>query len=128
AIEERLRTINLASLTRDLRRQLTTSKGGRRDEIAQRLELVSTLLQSNILPEWLILHRLPVVAPAIRPLSQLESGKIVSSELNDLYLRVLGRNRQLKQMQEQGCPPGMIRHEHLLLQRAVDALLDNQRC
>src|SRR5262249_22322539 len=127
--EERLCSICLNSLAGELRRQLkSTTKGSRRGDIVQRLELVETLRRSNIRPEWLILRRLPVVAPAVRPLSQLESGKTVSSELNDLYIRVLHRNNQLKQMQQQNCPPGMIRTGQVLLQRAVDALLDNQRC
>jgi DNA-directed RNA polymerase subunit beta' len=133
ALEEALRGIDLETLAGDLRRQLDAlnpSEGGvtRRQHLLRRLRLVRSLRAGGVRPEWMILRRLPVVGPALRPVVRLDSGKHASSELNDLYRRVVSRNNRLRELQSRPTPATILQNEQRLLQLAVDALLDNRRC
>jgi DNA-directed RNA polymerase subunit beta' len=133
AIEAALRTIDLDALSQQLREQqadllrqgATAEK--RRQAVLRRLRLVEALRASGVRPEWMILRRLPVVGPALRPIVRLDSGKHASSELNDLYLQVIRRNNLLRELQAEAAPAGILRDAHLRLQQAVDSLLDNRR-
>ena len=128
AIQKMLASIDLPSLVADLQEQLdnTNSKQNKR-KIAKRLKLAQGFLQSNTRPEWMILNVLPVIPPDLRPLVPLEGGRFATSDLNDLYRRVINRNNRLKTLLSLKTPEVIIRNEKRMLQEAVDALFDNGR-
>jgi DNA-directed RNA polymerase subunit beta' len=132
AIEQALAAIDLAALADTLRQREAalreeSDQTVRRQAVLRRLRLVLALQAGQVRPEWMILRRLPVVGPALRPIVRLASGKYASSELNDLYLHVLRRNNLLRQLQSKRATEGMIRDAQLNLQMAVDWLFDNRR-
>ena len=122
AIQKMLASIDLPSLVADLQEQLdnTNSKQNKR-KIAKRLKLAQGFLQSNTRPEWMILNVLPVIPPDLRPLVPLEGGRFATSDLNDLYRRVINRNNRLKTLLSLKTPEVIIRNEKRMLQEAVDA-------
>ena len=130
AIEELLKRLDLPKLKEELSAQLmeeSAKNKGRRKRLVKRIRLVEGLLENNMKPEWMILHVLPVIPPDLRPLVPLEGGRFATSDLNDLYRRVINRNNRLKQLLAQKTPDVIIRNEKRMLQEAVDALLDNGR-
>ena len=128
AIQEMLKSVDLASLIVDLQEQMqnTNSKQNKR-KIAKRLKLAQGFLSSNSRPEWMILTVLPIIPPDLRPLVPLDGGRFATSDLNDLYRRVINRNNRLKRLLELKTPEVIIRNEKRMLQEAVDALFDNGR-
>src|SRR5467141_4015446 len=128
AIRELLRDMDLDSLARDLRAQmLGESSVQKRKKIVKRLKVIEAFLKSGNQPEWMILEVLPVIPPELRPLVPLDGGRFATSDLNDLYRRVINRNNRLKRLMELRAPEIIIRNEKRMLQEAVDALFDNGR-
>ena len=127
AIQELLRAINLEKDSADLRRALADSTGQKRARIIKRLEVVEAFLTSGNRPEWMIMDVIPVIPPDIRPMVQLDGGRFATSDLNDLYRRIINRNNRLARLLELGAPDIMVRNEKRMLQEAVDALIDNGR-
>jgi DNA-directed RNA polymerase beta' subunit len=127
AVQRLLRGLDLGALAGALRADLAGAAGQRRRGLLQRLRIVEALRSSGAPPERLVLQRLPVVPPALRPMVRLASGKFASSELNELYRRVLRRNNRLRRLLEGDAPDCILSQEKRLLQQAVDALFDNQR-
>ena len=127
AIKELLSKINVEELNDDLREQLATASGQKKARILKRLEVVEAFRASGNRPEWMILDVVPVIPPDIRPMVQLDGGRFATSDLNDLYRRVINRNNRLKKLLELGAPSIIIRNEKRMLQEAVDALIDNGR-
>ncbi|GHV11858.1 DNA-directed RNA polymerase subunit beta' [Clostridia bacterium] len=127
AIKELLKQINLEELSLSLKEELRTAAGQKRLRIVKRLEVVEAFRLSGNKPEWMILDVLPVVPPDLRPMVQLDGGKFATSDLNDLYRRVINRNNRLKKLIELKAPDIIIRNEKRMLQEAIDALIDNGR-
>ncbi len=127
AIRELLQNIDLDELSAALRDQLKRASGQKRTKIVRRLEVVEALRKSNNRPEWMILEVVPVIPPDLRPMVPLDGGRFATSDLNDLYRRVINRNNRLKRLMELGAPDIIIRNEKRMLQEAVDALIDNGR-
>lgn len=127
AIRELLEELDLERLSRELRRTIQETTKARRARAIKRLEIVEAFRKSRNRPEWMILEVLPVLPPELRPMVQLDGGRFATSDLNDLYRRVINRNNRLKKMREIRAPESIINHEKRLLQEAVDALLDNSR-
>ena len=127
AIKELLSNIDLESLSAELKQELTSASGQKKIRIIKRLEVVEAFRLSGNKPEWMILDVLPVVPPDLRPMVQLDGGKFATSDLNDLYRRVINRNNRLKRLMELSAPDIIIRNEKRMLQEAVDALIDNGR-
>lgn len=127
AIRELLEELDLERLSRELRRTIQETTGAKRARAIKRLEIVEAFRKSRNRPEWMILEVLPVLPPDLRPMVQLDGGRFATSDLNDLYRRVINRNNRLKKMKEIRAPESIINHEKRLLQEAVDALLDNSR-
>ena len=127
AIQELLRAINLEKDSADLRRALADSTGQKRARIIKRLEVVEAFLTSGNRPEWMIMDVIPVIPPDIRPMVQLDGGRFATSDLNDLYRRIINRNNRLARLLELGAPDIIVRNEKRMLQEAVDALIDNGR-
>ncbi|HHV81417.1 TPA: DNA-directed RNA polymerase subunit beta' [bacterium] len=127
AIRELLAEVDLESLSKELRKELETANGQKRVKILKRLDMVEGLFKSGNRPEWMILERLPVVPPELRPMVPLDGGRFAVSDLNDLYRRVINRNNRLKKLIELQAPEIIIRNEKRMLQEAVDALIDNGR-
>jgi DNA-directed RNA polymerase subunit beta' len=128
AIKELLTKIDLRKLGHELEHQLDTTKSKQiKKKVAKRLKLTKGFLQSKMRPEWLVLEVLPVIPPDLRPLVPLEGGRFATSDLNDLYRRVINRNNRLKNLLQLRTPDVIIRNEKRMLQEAVDALLDNGR-
>src|ERR1700686_2927202 len=127
AIRELLRDLNLRKLQEDLRREFKETSGQKRIKAIKRLEVVEAFLQSGNKPEWMILSAVPVIAPELRPMVQLDGGRFATSDLNDLYRRVINRNNRLKRLLELSAPEIIIKNEKRMLQEAVDALIDNGR-
>ncbi|AEE97335.1 DNA-directed RNA polymerase subunit beta' [Mahella australiensis] len=127
AIKELLQAIDLDSLSAQLRHELERSTGQKRVRIVKRLEVVESFRKSGNRPEWMILEALPVIPPDLRPMVQLDGGRFATSDLNDLYRRVLNRNNRLKKLLELQAPDIIVRNEKRMLQEAVDALIDNGR-
>ena len=127
AIKELLADINLEELNAQLRQELSASSGQKKARILKRLEVVEAFKASGNRPEWMILDVVPVIPPDIRPMVQLDGGRFATSDLNDLYRRVINRNNRLKKLLELGAPNIIIRNEKRMLQEAVDALIDNGR-
>ena len=127
AIQELLRAINLEKDSADLRRALADSTGQKRARIIKRLEVVEAFLTSGNRPEWMIMDVIPVIPPDIRPMVQLDGGRFATSDLNDLYRRIINRTYRLASLLELGAPDIIVRNEKRMLQEAVDALIDNGR-
>ncbi len=127
AIKELLQEVNLDELSEQLRAQLENASGQKRVRLLKRLEVVESFRMSGNRPEWMILDVVPVIPPDIRPMVQLDGGRFATSDLNDLYRRVINRNNRLKRLLELEAPDIIIRNEKRMLQEAVDALIDNGR-
>ena len=127
AIQELLAEIDIEKLSAELREELASATGQKKVRIIKRLEVVEAFRKSGNRPEWMILTRIPVLPPEIRPMVQLDGGRFATSDLNDLYRRVISRNNRLKRMMELNAPEIIIRNEKRMLQEAVDALIDNGR-
>ncbi len=127
AVKELLADIDLDALTADLKAKLAESSGQKKVKIIKRLEVVEAFRKSGNRPEWMILDCIPVLPPDIRPMVQLDGGRFATSDLNELYRRVINRNNRLKHFLEMKAPDIMIRNEKRMLQEFVDALIDNGR-
>ncbi len=127
AIKNLLSQIDCEQLSQELRAELATASGQKKAKIVKRLEVVESFRQSGNRPEWMIIDVLPVIPPEIRPMVQLDGGRFATSDLNDLYRRVINRNNRLKRLQELNAPDIIVRNEKRMLQEAVDALIDNGR-
>ena len=127
AIKELLCAIDLEKESEELKKQLTNTTGQKKIRIIKRLEVVESFRLSGNKPEWMILDAIPVIPPDIRPMVQLDGGRFATSDLNDLYRRVINRNNRLKRLLELGAPDIIVRNEKRMLQEAVDALIDNGR-
>ena len=127
AIKKLLTEIDVEGLAVQLRSELETSTGQKKLRTIKRLEVVEAFRKSGNKPEWMILDVVPVIPPEIRPMVQLDGGRFASSDLNDLYRRVINRNNRLRRLQELRAPDIIIRNEKRMLQEAVDALIDNGR-
>ena len=127
AIQELLKAIDLEKDSAELRKQLADSTGQKRARIIKRLEVVEAFLRSGNRPEWMIMDVIPVIPPDIRPMVQLDGGRFATSDLNDLYRRIINRNNRLARLLELGAPDIIVRNEKRMLQEAVDALIDNGR-
>ena len=127
AIKELLSRIDLDKLSEELHADLEDASGQKRVRILKRLEVVEAFRLSGNRPEWMIMDVVPVIPPDIRPMVQLDGGRFATSDLNDLYRRVINRNNRLKRLLELGAPDIIVRNEKRMLQEAVDALIDNGR-
>ncbi len=127
AIKELLSEIDVEKLAEELRTELETAVGQKKTRLLKRLEVVEAFRASGNRPEWMILDVIPVIPPDIRPMVQLDGGRFATSDLNDLYRRVINRNNRLKKLIELGSPEIIVRNEKRMLQEAVDALIDNGR-
>jgi DNA-directed RNA polymerase subunit beta' len=129
AIRKLLADIDLVSLSEELRVEMSETKSKqRRKDLVNRLKLVESLRDSDNKPEWMVLDAIPVIPPDLRPLVLLESGTFATSDLNDLYRRIINRNTRLKKLVDLNAPDVIIRNEKRMLQQSVDALFDNGRC
>ena len=127
SIKELLCAIDLEKESEALKKELKDSSGQKRARIIKRLEVVEAFRTSGNRPEWMILDAVPVIPPDIRPMVQLDGGRFATSDLNDLYRRIINRNNRLKRLLELGAPDIIVRNEKRMLQEAVDALIDNGR-
>ena len=127
AIKELLCELDLEALNDELRGELETATGQRKVRAVRRLEVVEAFRQSGNRPEWMIMDVVPVIPPELRPMVQLDGGRFATSDLNDLYRRVINRNNRLKRLLDLGAPDIIVRNEKRMLQEAVDALIDNGR-
>ncbi|WP_349673569.1 DNA-directed RNA polymerase subunit beta' [Lacrimispora sp.] len=127
AILELLHSIDLEKDSADLKKGLKDATGQKRARIIKRLEVVEAFRNSGNLPEWMIMTVVPVIPPDIRPMVQLDGGRFATSDLNDLYRRIINRNNRLARLLELGAPDIIVRNEKRMLQEAVDALIDNGR-
>ncbi len=127
AIKQLLMDIDLEKEADELKRQLIDTTGQKRVRIIKKLEVVESFRVSGNKPEWMILDAIPVIPPDIRPMVQLDGGRFATSDLNDLYRRVINRNNRLKRLLDLGAPDIIVRNEKRMLQEAVDALIDNGR-
>ncbi len=127
AIKELLAALDIPKLAEDLKAELLTASGQKKVKIIKRLEVVEAFRKSGNKPEWMILDVIPVLPPDIRPMVQLDGGRFATSDLNDLYRRVINRNNRLKRLMELSAPEIIIRNEKRMLQESVDALIDNGR-
>ncbi|MDI3328242.1 MAG: DNA-directed RNA polymerase subunit beta' [Alicyclobacillaceae bacterium] len=127
AIKKLLQEIDLDKEAEQLKEELKTAQGQRRNRAIKRLEVIEAFRQSGNRPEWMILDVLPVIPPELRPMVQLDGGRFATSDLNDLYRRVINRNNRLKRLLDLGAPDIIVQNEKRMLQEAVDALIDNGR-
>jgi len=127
AVREVLSKVDLQATVTKLRRDLKTAEGQKRIKIVKRLRVAEAFLKSGNKPEWMILEVIPVMPPDLRPMVQLEGGRFATSDLNDLYRRILNRNNRLKKIISMGAPDMIVRNEKRMLQEAVDVLIDNGR-
>ena len=127
AVKQLLADINLDELSQQLREELQTASGQKKARIVKRLEVVDAFRSSGNHPEWMIIDTLPVIPPELRPMVQLDGGRFATSDLNDLYRRVINRNNRLKRLIQLNAPDIIVRNEKRMLQEAVDALIDNGR-
>ena len=125
AIRELLAEIDLEKEHKELTKASATAKGQKKLKINKRLEIIDSLLKSGNRPEWLVLEVLPVIPPDLRPMIQLDGGRFATSDINDLYRRIINRNNRLKKFMSIGAPEVIIRNEKRMLQEAVDALIEN---
>ena len=127
SIQELLQRIDLEEEAKTLKAELKESTGQKRARIIKRLEVVEAFRESGNSPDWMILTVIPVIPPDLRPMVQLDGGRFATSDLNDLYRRIINRNNRLKRLLELGAPDIIVRNEKRMLQEAVDALIDNGR-
>ena len=127
AVKKLLQQIDLEQLSEQLRKELKDASGQKKARIVKRLEVVDAFRVSGNKPEWMIIDVLPVIPPEIRPMVPLDGGRYASSDLNDLYRRVINRNNRLKRLIQLNAPDIIVRNEKRMLQEAVDALIDNGR-
>ena len=127
AIQKLLQEVDVEELAHELKEELETAAGQKRVRLLKRLEVVEAFRLSGNRPEWMVLNAVPVIPPDIRPMVQLDGGRFATSDLNDLYRRVINRNNRLKRLLELGAPDIIVRNEKRMLQEAVDALIDNGR-
>ncbi len=127
AIRDLLAQIDLVALSDDMRKKLKEASGQKKIRIVRRLEVIEALRLSGNHPEWMVLEVIPVIPPDLRPMVQLDGGRFATSDLNDLYRRVINRNNRLKRLLDLGAPDIIVRNEKRMLQEAVDALIDNGR-
>ena len=127
AIKELLQEVDIDKEVDELRKELDGATGQKRIRLVKRLDCLVSFQESNNKPEWMILEALPVIPPDLRPMIQLDGGRFATSDLNDLYRRIINRNNRLKKLLELGAPTIIIQNEKRMLQEAVDSLLDNGR-
>ena len=127
AIKELLQAIDLEKESAQLKEELETATGQKRAKIIKRLDVIEAFRESDNKPEWMIMDVIPVIPPDLRPMVQLDGGRFATSDLNDLYRRIINRNNRLKKLLELGAPDIIVRNEKRMLQEAVDALIDNGR-
>ena len=127
AVKKLLAEIDVAELSETLKEEMLTATGQKKAKTLKRLEVVEAFRQSGNKPEWMILDVIPVIPPEIRPMVQLDGGRFATSDLNDLYRRVINRNNRLNKLLDLGAPDIIVRNEKRMLQEAVDALIDNGR-
>ncbi len=127
AVKELLQRIDLTELSRELKAELEEATGQKKIRIIKRLEVVEAFRLSDNDPAWMIMDVVPVIPPEIRPMVQLDGGRFATSDLNDLYRRIINRNNRLRKLLELGAPDIIVRNEKRMLQEAVDALIDNGR-
>ena len=127
AIRDLLKDLDLVAEAKSLRETIRTSKGQKQSRAIKRLKVVSAFITSENRPEWMILEAIPVIPPELRPMVQLDGGRFATSDLNDLYRRVINRNNRLKRLLDLGAPEIIVNNEKRMLQEAVDALFDNGR-
>ena len=127
AIQDLLGEIDLVNGGKDLKEELKQSSGQKKIRIIRRLEVVESFRKSGNNPKWMIINVIPVIPPDLRPMVQLDGGRFATSDLNDLYRRVINRNNRLKKLLDLGAPDIIVRNEKRMLQEAVDALIDNGR-
>jgi DNA-directed RNA polymerase subunit beta' len=127
AIRDLLRDLDLDAEAKSLRETIRTSKGQKQQRAIKRLKVVNAFITSENRPEWMILEAIPVIPPELRPMVQLDGGRFATSDLNDLYRRVINRNNRLKRLLDLGAPEIIVNNEKRMLQEAVDALFDNGR-
>jgi len=129
AVRKLLLGLDLVSLSRELREELaTTNSKQKKKDLVNRLKIVEAIRDSENKPEWMVLDVIPVIPPDLRPLVMLDSGNFATSDLNDLYRRIINRNNRLKKLVDLNAPEVIIRNEKRMLQQSVDALFDNNRC
>ncbi len=127
AVRELISALDMDKLATDMRKEIGSTVGQRRKKATKRLKVVEAFRKSNTSPEWMIMTVLPVLPPDLRPMVQLDGGRFATSDLNDLYRRVINRNNRLKRLLDLGAPEIIIRNEKRMLQEACDALIDNGR-
>ncbi len=127
AVQKLLADLDLEQMSAEMRGELETATGQKRVRLLKRLEVVESFLHSGNRPEWMILNVVPVIPPDLRPMAQLDGGRFATSDLNDLYRRVINRNNRLARLLELNAPDIIVRNEKRMLQEAVDALIDNGR-
>ncbi|MBA3717608.1 MAG: DNA-directed RNA polymerase subunit beta' [Actinobacteria bacterium] len=127
AIRDLLRDLDLNAEADSLRETIRTSKGQKQQRAIKRLKVVNAFIKSENRPEWMVLEAVPVIPPELRPMVQLDGGRFATSDLNDLYRRVINRNNRLKRLLDLGAPEIIVNNEKRMLQEAVDALFDNGR-
>ena len=127
AIRDLLRDLDLDAEAASLREIIATSKGQKQQRAIKRLKVVNAFIRSENKPEWMVLEAVPVIPPELRPMVQLDGGRFATSDLNDLYRRVINRNNRLKRLLDLGAPEIIVNNEKRMLQEAVDALFDNGR-
>ncbi|MDR3709718.1 MAG: DNA-directed RNA polymerase subunit beta' [Capsulimonadaceae bacterium] len=127
AVKSLLIEVDLEKLARELRQEIASTQGPKRARAVKRLETTEAFISSKSRPEWMILDAVPVISPELRPMVQLDGGRFATSDLNDLYRRIINRNNRLKKIVEIKAPESIVNHEKRLLQEAVDALIDNGR-
>ncbi|MBQ6542337.1 MAG: DNA-directed RNA polymerase subunit beta', partial [Lachnospiraceae bacterium] len=127
AVKEMLRKIDVEKEAAELREEIATASPQKRAKLVKREEVMEAFIHSGNKPEWMILDCLPVIPPDLRPMVQLDGGRFATSDLNDLYRRIINRNNRLQKLFEQNSPEIIVRNEKRMLQEAVDALIDNGR-
>ena len=127
ALKQLLKDLDLQAIAEEMREEVAKSKGQKRARLIKRLRVIDNFIATKSRPEWMVLDNLPVIPPDLRPMVQLDGGRFATSDLNDLYRRVINRNNRLARLQEILAPEIIIRNEKRMLQEAVDALIDNGR-
>ncbi len=127
ALKQLLKDLDLQTIAAEMREEVVKSKGQKRARLIKRLRVIDNFIATKSRPEWMVLDNLPVIPPDLRPMVQLDGGRFATSDLNDLYRRVINRNNRLARLQEILAPEIIIRNEKRMLQEAVDALIDNGR-
>ena len=127
AIRDLLADLDLDGEAKSLREIIRTSKGQKQQRAIKRLKVVNAFITSENRPEWMVIEAIPVIPPELRPMVQLDGGRFATSDLNDLYRRVINRNNRLKRLLDLGAPEIIVNNEKRMLQEAVDALFDNGR-